>query len=71
MYAEPLVDYITPVDPSSLPAPQALPNGYIISSDIEANKYLFFKPHYYDPAILTLAEKTKQPGPVTVISGGQ
>jgi pimeloyl-ACP methyl ester carboxylesterase len=61
VYAEPLMDYITPVDLSSLPAPQALPNGYIISSDLEANKYLFFKPHYYDPAILALAEKTKQP----------
>jgi hypothetical protein len=43
------------------PTPQALPNGYIISSDIEANKYLFFKPPYYDPAILTLVDKTKRP----------
>ena len=61
MYTEPLVDYLAPVDLSSLPPPQNLPSGYIISSDAEANKYLFFKPHYYDPAILALAEKTKQP----------
>ncbi|KAE8452475.1 hypothetical protein EG329_000377 [Mollisiaceae sp. DMI_Dod_QoI] len=63
MYAEPLVDYIAPLSSylSSLPTPQALPNGYLINSDIEANKYLFLKPHYYDPAILTLAENTKQP----------
>ena len=43
------------------PSPQKLPNGYIISSNIEANKYLFFKPHHYDPEILEFAEKTKQP----------
>jgi pimeloyl-ACP methyl ester carboxylesterase len=62
-YAESLFDYITPLGSSlsSLPPPQKLPNGYIISSDIEANKYLFFKPHYYDPVILILAENTKQP----------
>lgn len=61
MYAEPLLDYIAPIDLSTVAAPQNLPNGYFISSDAEANKYLFFKPKYYDPAILTLAEKTKQP----------
>jgi hypothetical protein len=61
MYAEPLVDYIIPVDLSLVPSPQAVPNGYIISSDVEANQYLCFKPHYYDPATLTLAEKTKHP----------
>lgn len=61
MYAGPLVDYIAPIEISSVPAPQRLPNGYLISSDIEANKYLFLKPQYYDPAILQLAERTKQP----------
>ncbi|CZR57996.1 uncharacterized protein PAC_07886 [Phialocephala subalpina] len=63
MYAEPLLDYITPLgaDLASVPPPQDLPNGYIINSDAEANKYLFFKTGYYDPAILTLAENTKQP----------
>lgn len=38
-----------------------LPNGYIISSDAEANKYQFLYPNYYDPEILYLAEETKQP----------
>ncbi len=61
MYAEPLASYISPIGLTSLPAPQALPNGYLVTSDIEANKYQFFKPHYYGPAILELAERTKQP----------
>ena len=61
MYAEPFVSYISPIDLTSLPAPQALPNGYLITSDIEGNKLQFFKPQYYDPAILELAERTKQP----------
>jgi hypothetical protein len=61
MYAEPLASYISPIDLTSLPAPQALPNGYLVTSDIEANKLQFFNPHYYDPAILELAERTKQP----------
>jgi pimeloyl-ACP methyl ester carboxylesterase len=61
MYAEPLASYISPVDLTSLPAPQALPNGYLVTSNIKANKLQFFKPHYYDPAILELAERTKQP----------
>ncbi|KAK2629959.1 hypothetical protein QTJ16_000779 [Diplocarpon rosae] len=61
MYAEPLLDYIAPVDLRSIPAPQNLPNGYLVSSNAEANKYLFLKPQYYDPAVLTLAEQTKQP----------
>lgn len=60
MYAEPLASYISPIDLSSLPAPQALPNGYLITSDIGANKYQFLKPHYYDPAILELTKRTKQ-----------
>jgi pimeloyl-ACP methyl ester carboxylesterase len=61
MYAEPLASYISPVDLTSLPARQALPNGYLVTSNIEATKLQFFKPHYYDPAILELAERTKQP----------
>ncbi|CZS89775.1 uncharacterized protein RAG0_01042 [Rhynchosporium agropyri] len=61
MYAEPLLDYIAPVDLSNLPAPQGLPNGYMVSSNAEANKYLFLKPKYYDAGLLALAERTKQP----------
>ena len=59
MYAEPLASFIFPVDLTSLPALQALQNGYLVTSNIEANKLQFFKPHYYDPAILELAERTK------------
>ena len=61
MYAEPLASFIFPVDLTSLPALQALQNGYLVTSNIKANKLQFFKPHYYDPAILELAERTKQP----------
>lgn len=60
-YAGPLFDYLAPVDLTTLAAPQNLSNGYLVSSDAEANKYLFLKPHYFSPGILTLAEKTKQP----------
>lgn len=61
MYAEPLLDYLAPIDLTTLPLPQNLPNGYLVNSDAEANKYLFLKPHYYNPAILTFAESSKQP----------
>ncbi|KAH9207356.1 hypothetical protein DL95DRAFT_450399 [Leptodontidium sp. 2 PMI_412] len=61
MYAEPLVDYIAPIDLTTITTPQMLPNGYLVSSNAEANKYLFFKPKFYDAGILTLAEATKQP----------
>ena len=61
LYAEPLADYVTPVDLSTLPPPQTYVPGYLASSNAEANKYLFLKSHYYDPAILALAERTKQP----------
>lgn len=61
MYAEPLVDYIAPIDLTAVAAPQMLPNGYFVSSNAEANKYLFLKPKFYDEGILTLAEATKQP----------
>ncbi|KAH7336492.1 hypothetical protein BKA65DRAFT_527260 [Rhexocercosporidium sp. MPI-PUGE-AT-0058] len=61
MYADPLVDYIAPIDLSTIAAPQMLPNGYLVSSNAEANKYLFLKPKFYDAGILTLAEATKQP----------
>lgn len=60
-YGESLLEYLAPIDLTLLPQPQKLPNGYIISSDVEANKYLFLKSKFYDPAILELAEMTKQP----------
>jgi len=61
MYAGNVVDLFAPIDITTLPKPQNLPNGYLISSNTEADKYLFLKPHYYDPDILRLAERTKQP----------
>ncbi|RFU35764.1 hypothetical protein B7463_g541, partial [Scytalidium lignicola] len=62
-YLGPLLD-VSPINISSLSEPQDLPNGYIIPSNTEANKYLFFKPKHYDPAMLTFAEQTKQPATV-------
>lgn len=44
----------------SLRGLEAVPAGYMVSSNAAANKYLFLKPNYYDPAILTYAENTKQ-----------
>lgn len=44
----------------SLQGPEAVPAGYMVSSNAAANKYLFLKPTYYDPEILTYAENTKQ-----------
>ncbi|TVY81610.1 hypothetical protein LSUE1_G005256 [Lachnellula suecica] len=61
MYALNLVDFLAPIDLTTLATPQNLPNGYLISSNAEANKYLFLNPKFYDPQILTLAEMTKQP----------
>lgn len=61
LYAPTLADYISPVDFPAIPPPQNLSNGYLISSNAEANKYLFFYPNNYDPAILTFAESAKQP----------
>ena len=61
MYATNVFDYLAPVDLTTLPMPQNLPNGYMVPANAGANKYLFLKPMFYDPAILTLAEMTKQP----------
>jgi len=61
LYAEPLEDYLAPISLDSLPPLQSYVNGYLVSSNAEANKYLFFKPHYYNDSILQLAERTKQP----------
>jgi pimeloyl-ACP methyl ester carboxylesterase len=60
-YASGLVDYLSPISFSGLPKPQNLPNGYLVSSDQQANKYQFFHPNYYNPAILPYTEGTKQP----------
>lgn len=37
------------------------PNGYLVSSDIEAQQYLFFSPPYFSMEALSYAEATKQP----------
>lgn len=39
----------------------AYPNGYLVSSDIEANEYLFFFPGNFDVSVLEAAEATKKP----------
>jgi pimeloyl-ACP methyl ester carboxylesterase len=61
LYATNVFDYLAPFDLGALPEPQNLPNGYMVPANAAANKYLFLKPLYYDPEILTLAEMTKQP----------
>lgn len=57
----PLHSYLQPLDLSTLPAPQDLPDGYIISSNANANQYNFFAPPFFDPALLAYAEVSKQP----------
>lgn len=37
-----------------------LPNGYLISNSIEANQFAFFRAPNFDPALLNIAEATKQ-----------
>ncbi|ESZ94963.1 hypothetical protein SBOR_4646 [Sclerotinia borealis F-4128] len=44
----------------SLQGSNPVPAGYLVSSDAAANKYLFLKPKFYDPSILTYSEETKQ-----------
>ncbi|KAH8588433.1 hypothetical protein B0O99DRAFT_639207 [Bisporella sp. PMI_857] len=61
LFAEPLIGYLAPLDLGTLPPSQDLPNGYLVSSNAEANKYLFLYPGKYDPEILTYTENTKQP----------
>ena len=39
----------------------AYPDGYLVSSGINANEYLFFKPHYFDPDLLQVVEDNKKP----------
>jgi pimeloyl-ACP methyl ester carboxylesterase len=60
-YAESLLTYLSPLDLASLPSPAGLPSGYLLTATPEAINYQFFKPNYFDPSILTLAESTKQP----------
>lgn len=60
-YLEPVADYLAPaVDFSSLSPSQNLPNGYLITSNAESNKYQFLKPKYFDPRFLIELERTKR-----------
>lgn len=61
MYASGLASYIAPIDLTTIAPSQMLPSGYLLTSTPGAINYQFFLPHYFDPAILTLAEATKQP----------
>jgi pimeloyl-ACP methyl ester carboxylesterase len=60
MYTGSIADYLFPIDFSSFPIGQNLPNGYITWSSAEAAKFLLFKPKYYAPGILDYVESTKQ-----------
>jgi pimeloyl-ACP methyl ester carboxylesterase len=57
----PLADYLTGIDLSDIPNGQGLPNGYLVSNNAEAIQLQFFQPGYFDPAVLTLSDQTKQP----------
>lgn len=62
IYAMPLLDYLAPIDVTTLPPPQTYVNGYIISSDAAANEYQFLYPGQFDPSLLFYLEtKAKQP----------
>lgn len=37
------------------------PPGYLVSSNVVANEFLFFTPPYFDPKILAFAEQNKKP----------
>jgi pimeloyl-ACP methyl ester carboxylesterase len=37
-----------------------LPNGYLVSNSIESNQFAFFRAPNFDPALLNIAEVTKQ-----------
>lgn len=56
-----LSDLVAGFNFGSIVAGQNLPNGYLVSSNKEANQYLFLLPGFYDPEILTVVEETKQP----------
>ena len=56
-----LLDFISGVDPSSMPHAQDLPTGYVTWSDSGNNQFDFLLPGFFDPSILTFAESTKQP----------
>lgn len=53
-----LTDYVAGL--SSSPSLD-YPAGYITNANIGANQYLFFLPGFFDPGLLLVAEKTKQP----------
>ena len=57
----PIAEYLAGIDLATIPKGQDLPNGYVITSNIEANKLLFLTPGAFDPMLLTFAENTKQP----------
>lgn len=57
----PLFDYLQPIDITTLSAPQDLPDGYIVPANAGANQYQFLLPPYFDPEILPVVEKSKQP----------
>ena len=43
------------------PPGQNLPNGYLLTSNAEVDQLLFLLPNFYDPMVLNVAERTKQP----------
>ena len=56
-----LADFITGIEPSSLPKAANLPGGYLTWVDAGSNQYAFLFPGHFDPKVLPYTEKTKFP----------
>ena len=54
-----LTDYLVGITSSS--PSLDYPAGYLTNANIGANQYLFFLPGFFDPGVLLVGEKTKQP----------
>lgn len=56
----PIADYVTGINFDNLPVPQNLPDGYLVSNNVEANQFLFYLPGHFDNGLLYVSEETKQ-----------
>jgi len=58
----PLFDLLQGIDLAAALRPGAgYPDGYLVSSDVQALQYLFLHPGHFDRQLLVLAEASKQP----------
>lgn len=59
-YIPALQDLIAPIDVTTI-YQQSYAPGYLVASNWGATEYLFFYPYNYNPQVLYIADKTKQP----------